>query len=415
MKATLGLFDATAISVGAIVGAGIYVVIGITAGLAGPAMVLSMVIAAAISLVTALSFAELSAWLPREGGVYAFAHELLSPFVGFSTGWMWVVSNTFTGSAVSLGFAYYFTAIVPGLNPAWLAAGLCLLFTLLNYLGVKHSANVNNFLVVSKLLILAFFIVLGVTHMHPSNFTPFVKSGSGVLYGSIYIFFAFGGFARVAVVAEEVKDPRRNVPRAIVLSLVISTVFYILVGLTAVGLISASALGNSSSPLADAAMSTGATWTGYVISLGGLLATASVLLTSVLGVSRVSYAMARNRELPSALALVHKSYGTPYYSVWIAGTLMAVFVLFLSLDKVVAVSTFAQLFYYGAANAAALRLKPADARYPRAVPVAGLAACIVLLAFVLFASPQGWAIGVLSFAVGTGIFVAGRKIKSRQA
>ncbi len=408
MKASLGLFDATAISVGAIIGAGIFVVIGIAAGLAGPAMLLSIVIAAGVSLVTALSFAELASWLPKEGGVYEFAHELLSPYLGFVTGWMWMLSNTFTGAAVSLGFAYYFTAVFSIVPAPWLAAGLCLLFTYINFIGMRRSATLNNYLVVAKLLILGFFVVFGLTHFRSGNLTPFVSSTTGVLYATVFIFFAFGGFARVAVVAEEVKDPRRNVPRAILLSLLISTVFYVLVGVVALGLVGSSGLSSSKSPLTHAIDATGATWAAYVVSFGGLLATASVLLTSVLGVSRVAYSMARHGELPQALSTLHGSHGTPYYSIWAAGAIMAILVLLIDLEKVVAVSTFSLLFYYGVANAAALKLRPESRLYHPAVPIAGIIATFALLVFVLFASPQGWILGVAGLAVGSAIYIVRR-------
>ena len=408
MEATLGLFDATAISVGAIIGAGIFVVVGIAAGLAGPAMIVSILVAAGVSMITALSFAELSSWLPKEGGVYEFAHELLSPYLGFITGWMWMLSNTFTGAAVSLGFAYYFTAIIPAIPAPWLAAALCLLFTYINYIGMRKSATLNNYLVVAKLSILAFFIVFGLTHFKSGNLTPFVSSATGVLYATVFIFFAFGGFARVAVVAEEVKDPKRTVPRAIFLSLLISTVVYVLVGVVALGLVGSSGLSSSKSPLTHAIDATGASWASYVVSFGGLLATASVLLTSVLGVSRVVYSMARHGDLPRVFSAVRGSHGTPYFSVWLSGALMAALVLLIDLEKVVAVSTFSLLFYYGVANAAALRLRPESRVYHPAVPIAGIVATSALLVFVLFASPQGMALGVIGLAMGSAIYLARR-------
>jgi APA family basic amino acid/polyamine antiporter len=228
LKPTLGLWDATAISIGAIVGAGIYVVTGIAAGSAGPALIVSMLLAAAISMLTAMSFAELTAWKPIEGSIYEYTYQLISPFAGFLTGWMWVISNTFAGAAVSLGFASYLCALFPALPPNVVAAVFCFLFTALNFLGIRQSALLNNVLVAAKLSILGFFVIYGFFHMNPSNFASFNPFQAGVLSGAFYIFFAYGGFARVAVVAEEVKDAKRNVPRAIMLSLAISTVVYIL-------------------------------------------------------------------------------------------------------------------------------------------------------------------------------------------
>jgi len=410
LKPTLGLFDATAISVGAIIGAGIFVVTGIAAGYAGSALVVSMLIAAIISLLTALSFAELTAWQPKEGSIYEYTYQLISPFAGFLTGWMWILSNTFAGAAVSLGFAHYLTALFPILQANLVAAILCIAFTTLNYFGVRQSAVINNFLVVAKLLILAFFIIFGLAYINPSNFTPFAPFEVGVFYGACYIFFAYGGFARVAVIAEEVKDAKRNVPRAILLSLIISTIVYILVGLIAVGLIGASRLSDPSSPALTHAISvTGNAAAFYIVSAGGLLATASVLLTAILGVSRMAYAMARRKDIPQTLSKLHPKYGTPYYSIWIIGALMALLVLLIDLTKVVAISTFALLFYYALANISALRLKVQKRLYPQFVPFLGAITCLALLIFILFASPQAWIIGVAGLTAGAIYYMAKKK------
>jgi APA family basic amino acid/polyamine antiporter len=403
LKPTLGLFDATAISVGAIIGAGIFVVTGIAASLAGSALMVSMLIAAIISLFTALSFAELTAWQPKEGSIYEYTYQLVSPFMGFLTGWMWILSNTFAGAAVSLGFAYYLTAVVPITQTNWIAALICLAFTTINYYGIRQSALFNNFLVTAKLLILAFFAILGSTHINPTNLAPFAPFDAGVFYGACYIFFAYGGFARVAVIAEEVKDPKRNVPRAILLSLAISTLVYVLVGAVAVGLVGAGRLSGSNSPLTEAISITGSAPAIYIVSTGGLLATASVLLTSILGVSRMAYAMAKRKDIPRAFSKLHSRHNTPYYSVWIIGVLMTLLVLFVDLKQVVAISTFALLFYYALANVSALRLKIQKRLYPRIVPLLGLVTCFAMLLFILLASPQAWIIGVAALIIG-GIY-----------
>ncbi len=373
----LGLFDATAISVGAIIGGGIFVVTGIAAGRAGSALIISMLLAAVISVFTALSFAELTAWQPREGSVYEYVYQLISPFAGFLTGWMWILSNTFAGAAVALGFGYYSAALVPNLPTLnviaveiapsnYVAALVCVAFTVLNYLGVRESALLNNFLVTAKLLILSFFIALGLWFV--------------------------------------------NVPRAILLSLAISTIVYVLVGAVAVGLVGAPSLAASTSPLKEAISATGNGVAVYVVSVGGLLATASVLLTSILGVSRMAYAMAQRRDLPHALGKLHPRYGTPYLAVWLVGVLASVLVLFVDLTRVVAVSTFALLFYYTLANVSALRLKAGERVYPRFVPVLGAATCVVFLVFTLFASLQSWIIGVACLIVGALYYFAKQKL-----
>jgi APA family basic amino acid/polyamine antiporter len=405
-KPALGLFDATAIGIGAIIGGGIFVVTGIVAGLAGPALVVSIVVAAIVALLTALSFVELTAWLPAEGSVYEFARRLVSPFGGFLTGWMWVVSNTFAGAAVSLGFSYYLAALLPSVEPKLIAAGLCAAFTAVNYVGVRQSAALNNFLVSAKVVILVLFVAVGISHINSGYFVPFIPSELGVLYGAYFIFFAYGGFARIAVAAEEVRDARRVVPRAIMLALTVSTVIYVLVGVVAVGLIGAGELGRSNSPLVDAIAIIGSPVLIYVVSLGGMMATASVLLTSILGVSRVTYAMARRDDLPRVFGRLHRKYNTPHLSILIAGAVMAFLVLSADLTKLVAVGTFSQLFYYGSANFSALRLKAEARFYLRLVQAIALGTCALLLVFV---SQLGLEIGAVCLAIGAVYYVLKRK------
>jgi len=398
LKRGIGLFSATAIGVGAIIGAGIFVVTGIAAGLAGPGVIVSMIVAGVISAFTALSFSELGVYLPKEGGSYVFAHELISPLVGFVAGWMWIFSNIFAGAAVSLGFAHYFVSLFLPLPVKAVAAVICLSFTLLNYLGVRQSAILNNILVLAKILILLCFIVFGAAYLKISYFTPFAPNGfSGILHGSALIFFAYAGFARITTMAEEVREPSRTIPRSIILSLAISSVIYLFASFIAVGLVGYVDLSRTGSPLAEAAHATGSAVAVFVVSVGAMLATASVLLTTILGVSRVAFAMARNDDLPRSLSRIHSKYGTPYYSVWITGSLMVVTAVFADLTQVVAASIFASLFYYLIANMAALRLRGGARRYPVFVPAVGSLSCLGLLAFL---TADSWIVGAIGLVLG---------------
>ena len=412
LKCSIGLWSAVAINVGAIIGGGIFVVTGIVAGYAGSALIVSMIIAGVIAFITAWSFAKLTAWQPVEGGVYEYGRQLVSPYAGFLAGWMWIVANTFTGAAVSLGFAYYLTAAFPSLPTNLVAAALCLAFMALNLLGARESASVNNIFVAIKLAILAFFVIFGVFHVNTGNFVPFEPISSGVLYGSFFIFFAYGGFARVSVIAEEVKDAKRNVPRALLLSLGISIVIYVLVGLVAVGLLGPKGLAASSSPLSAAIGVTGNSLAVQIVSIGGLVATASVLLTAILGVSRMAYSMARRNDLPSAIARLHHKFLTPYYAILATGVLMAALVLFVDLKSVVAVSTFALLFNYCITNISAFKLKNGR-KLGRFMSLLGLATCLLLLAFILFASPEAWLVGVVFLVAGTIYYYISRKLKGK--
>ncbi len=400
LRRALGLFDATAISVGAIIGAGIFVVTGIVAGMAGPSFIISILLAGTIASFSALSFAQLSAYMPREGGGYEFTYRMISPYVGFLAGWMWVFSNLFIGGAVSLGFAQYLASIFPILEQSVtiVAAVFCLSFTLLNYVGVRQSALVNNTLVVAKVLILIFFIIFGLGFVNSQNFHPFMPSGpSGLIQAAALIFFAYGGYARVTTVAEEVRDASRTIPKAIVLALAMSTILYVFIGFVAVGLVGSQSLASSGSPLADAINVTGNSAAVFVVSIGALMATASVLLMTILGVSRMTFAMARNRQLPAFLSHLHPRFQTPHYAILLTGLASAVLV-FGGFSRIVAVGTFSLLFHHALVNLSAMRLRPESRRYPILVSVAGLVFCLALLAFL---SSDAWIIGAVGLLVGS--------------
>ena len=405
LRQNLGLWSAIAINIGAIIGGGIFVVTGIVAGLAGSALVISIIVAASIAFLTALSFTRLSAWQPIEGSGYEYVRQLISPSAGFLSGWMWIIANTFGGAAVSLGFAYIIAEAIPGVPVKIVAAAMCIAFSTLNFIGIRQSALINNALVVIKIVILGFFIIFGATHVATSNLEPFEPFSSGVLFGAYFIFFAFGGFARATIIAEEVKDPKRNVPKAVLLSLVISTLVYVLVGLVAVGLVGAGNLATSYSPLVFAIGATGSSAAVRIVSIGGMVATASVLLTSILGVSRMVFSMARRGDLPQALSRINKKFGTPHVSIWVIGLAMTFLVLFFDLTGILVVSTFALLFWYTLVNAAALKLEQKKSVRRKLLPVLGIGTCLALLVAVLFVEPVAWTAGVTCLLIGAILYM----------
>ncbi|MDD1687842.1 amino acid permease [Methanoregula sp.] len=407
LKREIGLFGATALGIGAIIGSGIFIVTGIVAGIAGPAMVFSIIIAGIIAVFSAMSIAELGAYLPEEGGTYAYAQKLISPFAGFIAGWIWIFSNIFVGAAVSLGFAHYFVTLFPAVPVKIIAIGICLLFLVINYIGLKESVLFNNLLVTAKVLILLFFVAFGLGFFRPGNFTPFAPEGSmGILSGAALIFFAYTGFARVTIMAEEVKHPEKTIPRSIYLALGISTVIYLLVSIVAVGLAGAPALANSGSPLADAVGMTGSPGAVLVIALGAMIATASVLLTTIMGISRIVFSMARSQDLPSLFERIHPRFSTPHYAIVITGACMIAAILLADLTLVVAVSTFAMLLYYLIANIAALRLPQEHRMYSPLVPIIGVLSCLGLI---IFLNPDSWIIGCIGLLIGGTWFIFRRK------
>jgi len=402
LKREMGLFGATALGIGAIIGSGIFIVTGIVAGIAGPAMVLSILLAGIISFFSAVSVAELGRCMPVEGGTYAFARDLISPYAGFIAGWIWIFSNIFVGAAVSLGFAQYFVTFIPGLPVKLVAVVVCLVFLVVNYAGLKESALVNNLLVSVKVLILLFFVAFGLMFFRTANLVPFVPMGpTGVLSGAALIFFAYTGFARVTIIAEEVHDPETTIPRSIYLALFLSTVIYLLVSVVAIGLAGPARLAGSGSPLSDAIATAGNPAVVAIISLGAMIATASVLLTTILGISRIVFAMGRNGDLPRTFSTLNARYCTPAMAIGITGALMIAALLLTDLILVVSVSTFAMLVYYGIANIAALKIPAARKRYPAIISVIGAVSCVVLLVFL---SPVSIAIGIAGIGLGTAIF-----------
>jgi len=402
LKRTLGLFDAFAIGIGAIIGSGIFVVTGVAAGLAGPALLISLIIGAIISTFTALSFAELAQFIPKEGGGYEFAHELISPFAGFISGWLWILSNVVTGVVVSIGFASYLALFIP-LPVNVIATVACLGVMMINYLGARDSSLINDILVILKLLILAFFVVFGLGAVKLGNFSPFIPNGGiGIMQGATLIFFAYSGFARITLVSEEVRDPRKNIPLAILLALGISTVVYMLVSFTAIGLVGYKELASSGSPLADAASSVGSNLT-YFVSIGALFATLSVLLTTLLGLSRISFAIARERDLPQFFTMLDKR-ATPSYAVLVFGFTMAILAFFTNLLQAIALANFGSLMYYLITNYAALKLE--EHVYPRIIPVLGIITCIALL---IFLSWEAWTIGCIVLLAGSGFYYLMKK------
>lgn len=403
LKRSLGLFDAASIGIGAIVGAGIFVVTGVASGLAGPALLLSLLIGAVIAGFSALSFAELARFIPKEGGGYEFARELISPFGGFIAGWMWIISNLVVGAAVAIGFASYLNTFIDA--PVNLVAAIaCVLVTIVNLMGGRESGLMNDALVLVKIAILAMFVVIGFGQISLSNFHPFApKGGLGVMQGAALIFFAYAGFARITLVSEEVNDPRKTIPKAIVVALVLSTVIYLLVAFTAIGLVGYKEISSSGAPLSDAAMAEGKN-AASLISVGALAATLGVLLTTLLGLSRISFAMARRRDMPAVFARLGDKTGAPIFAVLILGSAMTIFATFSTLLQAAAIANFAALIYYGIGNYSALRLKEPD--YPRAIPVFGLISCIVL---VLFLSSAAWVVGGTVLGVGIAVYLVREK------
>ena len=395
LRRNLNLFDAVNISLGSIIGAGIFVILGSAAALAGPAVFLSVVAAGLVSLLTGLSSAELSRKFPMSGGAYVFAKEALSGFFGFVVGWVWLFSNIVTGATVAVGFGYYLSFFSPSLSIHVGGALAVFLAVIVQLLGAKESSRLNNVLVMIKLLILLFFIVSAAFFFHRSHFGPLLPFGiRGVWAGAAVIFFAYAGFARVAVIADEIIDPAKTVPRATIISISISTLIYVLVAVAAVGIAGFRTLAGSGSPLADAARMEGFSFGAGLVGAGALVATWTVILASVLGVSRLAQTMAADGQLPEWIARINRNTGTPSRSIILSGAAMLILVLFADLPHIAYISSFSLLLYYAAIDLSGLKIFRGKLRW---LSLLGLLTLLILM----FHLPY------LSWLVGFAVVMAG--------
>ncbi|MBI5225559.1 amino acid permease [Candidatus Micrarchaeota archaeon] len=388
LSRSLNLFDATSIEIGAVIGAGIFVVIGVLAGVAGSGLVYSLIIAGIISYITGLSYMELSRRIPKEGGEYEYAYKVISHKAGFLDGILWSGSAIISGAAVSLGFASYFVYLFPLFNDKIIAFSLIIFLMFLNLSGLRKSSYVNNALVIAKVFVLLFFILLGFGYMKPVNFSYFLEFGwDGVLEGAALIFFAYAGFGRSATIAEEINEPKKTIPQAIFWGLSIITLIYVLTGITALGLLGSASLANSSAPIADAIKVTGNEFALIIITLGALAATSSVLLTELLGISRVLFSMGRNKQMPDWFSIIHPKFQTPYNAILFSGIAMSVVVFFTSFKHLIALSSFGLLGYYAITNLSALLLHREHESHVnllnQARALIGLLSCIGLMLYLL--------------------------------
>ncbi len=379
LRRALRLRDAVGIGLGAIVGAGIFVISGVAAGIGGPAFLLGLLIAGAVASANALSSAQLAAAYPRAGGTYEYGYRVLRPWAGFTAGWMFLTSKITAAGAVALGLAGYVDPLLPAVSPRILAVAAIVIFTALNSFGVRRSSRVNLITVVISMGTLLLFVAVGAPSFSAGNLRPFAPAGMrGVLESAAILFFAYTGYARIATLGEEVIEPSRTIPRAILLTIGGALLLYLAVAVVAVGAVGTHALAVTAAPLRVAGEATGVAWLPTILSLGGVTAMLGVILSQLLGLSRMSFAMARRRDLPLWLAAVHPRHGVPVRAGLIVGAIAAVIAATGTLSQVARTASFTILIYYGIANWAALRMPSALRLYPRIIPLAGLVSCVAL-------------------------------------
>ena len=393
----LTLFDATVIGLGSMVGAGVFAVWAPAAAAAGGGLFVGLALAALVAYCNATSSAQLAASYPTSGGTYVYGREVLGDWWGFLAGWGFVIGKTASAAAMALTFAAYLLPAGWWQRP--LAALAVIALVAVNYHGVTRTAFLTRVIVAAVLAVLAFVVVTLWLGWSPGAWPGLDVAAAGpygVLQSAGLLFFAFAGYARIATMGEEVVEPRRTIPRAILLALGLAVVVYGLVGAGVVGVLGTDALASSAAPLADAVAATGASGTVWLVRIGGALAALGALLALVAGIGRTSLAMARNGDLPRLLASVHPRHQVPHVAEITLGVVVSALVLVTDLRGVIGFSSFGVLLYYFVANLAALR-QVEGRLYPKPLQVLGLVLCALLVVTLPWQS----------VAVGVGVYVVG--------
>ncbi|WP_327354124.1 APC family permease [Streptomyces sp. NBC_01304] len=397
LRRTLGVFDAVVIGLGSMVGAGIFAALGPAAGAAGSWLLGGLVVAAVVAYCNAMSSARLAAIHPASGGTYVYGRERLGEFWGYLAGWAFVVGKTASCAAMALTVGAY---AWPGQAHA-VAVGAVVALTAVNLAGVQKAAWLTRAIVVVVLAVLAAVVVacVGAQGADFGRLGLGEQAGgsggvSGVLGAAGLLFFAFAGYARIATLGEEVRDPARTIPRAIPVALGIALVVYAGVTVAVLAVLGADGLANAAAPLADAVRAAGVPALVPVVRVGAAVAALGSLLALILGVSRTTLAMARDRHLPGALAAVHPRSRVPHRAELVVGAVVAVLALTVDVRGAIGFSSFGVLAYYSIANASAWTL---GSGVRRVVPVVGFVGCLVLAC----ALPVG------SVVAGAGVLVVG--------
>jgi len=408
LKRELGVFGATFMGLGSIVGTGIFVSIGIAAGVAGPAVILAIALGALVAICNGLSSAQLAANHPVSGGSYEYGYEYLTPALGFTAGWMFLVAKSASAATAALGFAGYLLNLlqvdVSWVVPVALLAVITLTVIVLG--GIRRSNLANTVIVSVTLLALAFFVLACLPPAiaaGTTNFTPFFTSSpASVLQASALMFVAYTGYGRIATMGEEARSPRQTIPKAMIICLIVTMVLYLTVATVSIGAVGTDVLSQATqqtqaAPLEVVIRQVTGAGGAVIVAIGAITAMLGVLLNLILGLSRVLLAMGRRRDMPRLFAKLNQAQTTPYWAVIAVSVLIAILTFTGNVKTTWSFSAFSVLIYYAITNFAALRL-PSDAiLFPRWVAWAGLVSCLFLAFWV---EPSIWITGI-------GLIVAG--------
>lgn len=386
--------DAVVVGLGAMLGAGVFAAFGPAARAAGSGLLLGLAVAALVACCNAASSARLAALYPESGGTYVYGRRRLGPLWGHLAGWAFVVGKTASCAAMALTLGSY---VWPA-HPRVAAAAAVVALTALTYRGVQKSVRATRVIVIVVLAVLAAVVVACFAGGTSSSLRPFPGSDAhGVLQAAGLLFFAFAGYARIATLGEEVREPARTIPRAIGIALGITVVVYAVVAVAVLSAVGAGALANSPAPLRTAVEAGRWHALAPLVQVGGATASLGALLALLLGVSRTTLAMSRDGHLPRALAVVHPRFGVPHRAELAVGAVVLVLALTTDLRSAIGFSSFGVLAYYAIANASAATLRPDEGPPPRWVPAVGVLGCATLAVN----------LPLTSVIVGAGVLVLG--------
>jgi len=420
LKRNVGTFGAASVGIANIIGAGIFVLSGVAAGIAGPAVILSFLIAGLIAMLTALSAAELSSFIVETGASYAYTKKAFGRFWSFLVGWFKYFDYMVGGAAVSVGFAAYLTSLLglEGATPMLIAAiTLPIVLCILNILGVKEATRTTSIMVLIKIFAIVLLLMVGgyylSQHFDVGHYTPFFATGfGGMLNGAAVIFFVFIGFNTVTMMSEETKNPQKTIPKALMLAFAITFVLYMCIAFLLIGVLNWDEESGDAHPLGSIAAIVSENQMFFdFISFSALIASGSVVLSSILGGTRASFAMGRDRLLPHHFDKISKKFGTPYFSIIVGGAIIVIFagIFYNDIDTIASIVNFGSLFTYLFVNLSLIKLRKSKPEIERpfkvplypVVPIVGAASCIGLMYFL---SDSAKIVSIVYAVIGLAIF-----------
>lgn len=420
LKRTLGLLEAVMLGLGGTIGSGIFVLLGHAAGIAGPAVTISFIIGFLITLFTGLSYSELASSLPIAGGGYSFAREAIKGIGSFVTGWFMWFGNMVYCALSAIGFSYVVQQFIP-IPTSLVAIPILAVFSALNLISSEETGRAQTILTLFLILLLSLFVIIGYGSVKPENLSPLMPKGAiSVLYAAGYVYVCYIGFEIISTASEEIKDPGKNIPRAILLSMGISAILFVLISLVSVGVVHYTKLEEMASPIVDI----GSLLLGYkgtiLFSIAAMVATLTTLNASMVASGRVAYALSRDKYLPDSLSKIHTKYNTPYISILVSTAIICLFAATEIADLVAYLSDFGYLVGLTLINLSVIFLRRKRKKLKRPfkvplyplVPILGALTSVILLPTL---SSQAIVVGVSWLLFGLLVYhlimVGGKRIK----